>query len=52
MIEGGDDPPDYEYLPEVLRDPKHEEMREWIGGDFAPEAFDLTAVSQELRHIK
>jgi hypothetical protein len=39
----------------VLRDPKHgehEEMREWIGGDFDPEVFDLTAVSRELRRIK
>ena len=45
----------YERLLEVLRAPKHEEheeMREWIGGDFDPEAFDLTAVNRELRRMK
>lgn len=34
----------YAHLLEVLRDPKHEEheeMIEWIGGEFDPEAFDL-----------
>ncbi len=48
-------PPGYERLPEVLRDPKHEEheeMREWIGRDFDPEAFDLEAVNRELRRMK
>ena len=48
-------PPGYEHLLEVLRDPKHErheEMREWIGGEFDPEAFDLTAVNWELRRMK
>ncbi len=36
-------PPGYEDLLEAVRDPnhaEHEEMREWIGGDFDPEAFD------------
>jgi hypothetical protein len=45
----------YERLLEVLRDPKHEEheeMREWIGGDFDPEAFDLDEVNEALRHIR
>jgi hypothetical protein len=45
----------YEHLLEVLRDPKHEdyeEMREWIGGDYDPEAFDLGAVNRALWRIK
>ncbi len=28
--------------------PEHEERREWIGGDFDPEAFDLEAVNRRL----
>ena len=45
----------YEHLLEVLRDPKHEEheeMREWIGGDFDPEEFDLDEVGEALKHIR
>ncbi len=45
----------YEHLLEVLRDPKHEEheeMREWIGGNFDPEAFDLEQVNRELRRVR
>lgn len=48
-------PPGYEHLLEALRDPKHEdheEMREWIGGDFDPEAFDLGEVNQGLWRMK
>ena len=45
----------YEHLLEVLRDPKHdehEELREWIGGDFDSEAFDLNETDQTLRAIR
>lgn len=45
----------YEHLLEVLRDPKHEEheeMREWIGGDFDPEVFDLDEVDAALKHVR
>jgi hypothetical protein len=48
-------PPGYEHLLQVLRDPKHEEheqMREWIGGDFDPEAFDLGKANQRLWRMK
>ena len=48
-------PPGYERLLEALRDPKHdehEEMREWIGGDFDPEAFDLDEVNQVLKRMR
>ncbi|MHB8425032.1 MAG: IS1096 element passenger TnpR family protein [Gammaproteobacteria bacterium] len=44
-------PPGYEHLLETLRDPKHEDheqMREWIGSEFDPEAFDLGKVNQGL----
>lgn len=32
--------------------PEHDDYREWIGGDFDPEVFDLEAVNQELKHIR
>ena len=37
---------------EAIKDPKneqHEEMLEWVGREFDPEAFDLEAVNQKLR---
>ncbi len=48
-------PPGYEHLLEVLRDPKHEEyeeMREWIGGGFDPEAFDLDEANRMLKSVR
>jgi hypothetical protein len=44
----------YPELLEALRDPKsarHEELLEWLGGGFDPEAFDLEAVNRELRQL-
>ena len=41
----------YEDLLAALRDPKHEqhdEMVEWVGEDFDPEAFDLAQVNKAL----
>ena len=43
---------------EAIRDPKHpehEEMLEWVGGEFDPDAFDLEEVNTELNashHLK
>jgi hypothetical protein len=37
---------------ETIQDPKHErheELLEWVGGEFDPEAFDVEAVNEELR---
>jgi hypothetical protein len=37
---------------EAIRDPEHEqheELTEWIGGDFDPEKFDIEEVNAELR---
>lgn len=37
---------------EAIQNPKHleqEEMLEWVGGEFDPEAFDIEAVNEELR---
>ena len=37
---------------EAVRNPEHEqheEMLEWVGGEFDPEAFDIEAVNEELR---
>ena len=45
----------YARLLAVLRDPKHEEheeMAEWIGEDFDPEAFDPDAVNRQLKRRK
>ncbi|MGA2033973.1 MAG: plasmid pRiA4b ORF-3 family protein [Thermoguttaceae bacterium] len=42
----------YENLLDVIRDPdhaEHEEMLEWVGGNFDPEAFDIERVNQRLR---
>jgi len=40
---------------EAIRDPnheEHEEMLEWIGGEFNPEEFDLEAVNQSLKSVR
>lgn len=40
---------------EAINDPKHpehEDLREWAGGDFDPNAFDLDDVNRALREIK
>jgi hypothetical protein len=31
--------------------PEHEEMLEWISGEFEPEAFDLDEVNRELQRL-
>jgi hypothetical protein len=44
----------YASVLEAIRDPEHpehEEMLEWVGGEFDPEAFDLDEVNRELRHL-
>jgi len=43
--------PGYEHLLAVLKDslhPDHSGMREWVGEDFDPETFDLSAVNFRL----
>ena len=43
----------YEELLAVLADPEHEEydaMRMWAGENYNPEAFDVEAINQRLRH--
>lgn len=40
---------------EALQDPEHpdhEDLREWIGGSFDPEAFDLEEINQRLQRIR
>jgi hypothetical protein len=40
---------------EAIRDPaheSHEEMLEWVGGEFDPEAFDPETVNQQLRDVR
>lgn len=42
----------YADFVKAIQDPKHEEheeLREWIGGDFDPEAFSLEGVNDRLR---
>jgi hypothetical protein len=45
----------YQNLLEVLANPKHrerDEMLEWIGGEWDPEAFDMDAVNARLQPRK
>lgn len=45
----------YERLLENLRNPEHEryeEITEWLGGEFDPEAFDLERVNRELKRLR
>jgi hypothetical protein len=40
---------------EAIQDPthpEHEEMVEWVGGEFDPDAFDLDEVNTELQRLK
>jgi hypothetical protein len=44
-------PPGYQEFLDAIRDPKHCEhnsLREWIGGDFDPEAFDVIAANDRI----
>ena len=44
----------YASLLEAIRDPEHpehEEMVDWVGGEFDPEAFDLDEVNRELQNL-
>lgn len=48
-------PGGYAELLEAMRDPnhpQHDDMLEWIGGAFDPEAFDLAAVNRKLKLLK
>ena len=48
-------PPGYEDLLQALADPTHEahnDMKEWLGRPFDPEAFDLDNVNDALRLVK
>ncbi len=47
--------PGYEHFREAIRDPQHpdhNELSEWIGGSFDPEAFDLDEVNRLLRAMR
>lgn len=41
----------YEFLEAIQNPdhPEHDEMLEWVGGSFDPEAFDLDEINQKLR---
>ncbi len=44
----------YENMLQILNDPDHEEyeeIREWMGEDFDPEAFDLEEINQLLKEL-
>lgn len=44
----------YEHLLLVLRNrrhPEYKELKEWVGGSFDAEAFDLQAVNEALAHL-
>jgi hypothetical protein len=45
----------YESLLETIKDPnhpEHDEMLEWLGGEFDPEEFDLDSINQDLESLK
>ncbi|MBS1252199.1 MAG: hypothetical protein MAG451_01237 [Anaerolineales bacterium] len=45
----------YADLIEIIQDPEHEEhqeMAEWVGDDFNPEAFDLEGVNETLEYFR
>jgi len=45
----------YAELLEAIKDPnhpEHEEMVEWVGGEFDPEAFDLEEINESLRDMR
>lgn len=45
----------YADLLEIIQDPEHEEheeMLEWLGGEFDPEAFDLEEINQALQRLR
>lgn len=47
--------PGYENFLAAIRDPKHpehEDMLEWIGGRFDPEAFSVAAVNEGLEDVR
>jgi hypothetical protein len=44
----------YARFLEAIRDPEHpehDEMVEWVGGDFDPDAFDLDEINTELQRL-
>ncbi len=47
--------PGYEHLQEVLSNPKnkeYKELRDWLGYDLEPEAFDLDEINRALKGIR
>lgn len=45
----------YEELLETIRDPEHEsyeEMMDWLGGEFDPEAFDMERVNRSFALVR
>ncbi len=45
----------YTDLLQTIQNPdseEYEEMLEWLGGEFDPEAFDLEAINEALKGIK
>jgi hypothetical protein len=45
----------YETFREAIQDPgndEHESYKEWIGGEFDPEAFHLVEINEALSRVK
>lgn len=45
----------YESLLETIQNPahpEHEEMLEWVGGSFDPEAFDMEQINLDLKNLR
>ena len=44
--------PDFVEAIQNPKHPEHKDLKEWVGGEFDPEAFDTEAVNEELRAIR
>jgi len=44
----------YEFLAAIQdpQHPDHEELREWVGGSFDPEEFDLSWINEQLKKVR
>jgi hypothetical protein len=40
------------HLIEDVNHPEHNDMLEWIGGEFDPEEFDIESTNKKLKRIK
>ena len=52
MVENGLDQNIYPPSEEDVNHPEHDDMLEWVGGEFDPEEFDVDSINKGLKYIK